>query len=145
MVVGLYGVLIALPLADHAQVGVWPENAVGRWLGVVFCGLGYTLVFLSGLALGKQYSPQVTIPKDHQLITTGVFRYIRHPRYLGLMVLALGMTGLFRSWPGLGVTPALIAVLLFRIQDEETLLHQEFGPAWEAYYKTSWRLVPYLY
>jgi protein-S-isoprenylcysteine O-methyltransferase Ste14 len=102
-------------------------------------------VYWSGVLLGKQYSQEVTIQKGHELITAGVYRYIRNPRYLGVLLLAFGMSLLFRSWAGLVLTLPLIGVLLFRIRDEESLMHKEFGEQWEAYSKRSWRLIPFLY
>ena len=109
-------------------------------------GLGYLLlVFWSGVALGKQYSPEVTIQKDHELITSGPYRVVRHPRYLGVLLLALGAALVFRSWIGLLGYILLLGILLSRIRDEEALLRQEFGPAWEAYRSRSWRMIPYLY
>jgi protein-S-isoprenylcysteine O-methyltransferase Ste14 len=141
----LYATLIFLPVSDRHNIAVWSENLTVRWLGVILAGIGYAFIFLSGLALGRQYSQEVTIQKDHQLITAGVFRTIRNPRYLGVMAAALGLSCLFRSWVGLAVSAGVIAFLLFRIRDEEALLHREFGQAWEAYCKTSWRLIPYVY
>jgi protein-S-isoprenylcysteine O-methyltransferase Ste14 len=96
MILVLYAALIFLPYADYRQIGVWNENLLIRWCGMALCGLGYMLIFLSGAALGKQYSQEVTIQKDHKLITTGVFHYIRNPRYLGVMVVGVGLSLLFR-------------------------------------------------
>jgi protein-S-isoprenylcysteine O-methyltransferase Ste14 len=49
---------------------------------------------------------------------------------------------LFRSWIGLIAVAPLVAVLLFRIRDEEALMRREFGSEWEAYCRRSWRLLP---
>jgi len=118
---------------------------VVRWLGLVLCGLGVALMFWAGVALGKMYSGEVTIQKSHQLFTTGLYRYIRHPSYLGITSSALGLSFLFRSWVGLAVMIPIVGGLLFRIKDEEALLHQEFGREWETYCKQFWRLIPYFY
>ena len=141
----LFGMLFLLPWADRHNVGTIFDNSLIRWLGVTFSGVGYTLIFWSGIALGKMYSAEVTIQKNHQLVTRGLYRYIRHPRYLGLIVAGLGMVGLFRSWLGLAAFVALVWILLLRIQDEEGLMRQEFGATWQAYCEQSWRLIPYLY
>jgi protein-S-isoprenylcysteine O-methyltransferase Ste14 len=70
---------------------------------------------------------------------------VRHPRYLGVILLMLGIALVFRSWWALLLVLALSLVLLWRIQDEEKLLQEEFGSFWEAYAKKSWRLVPLVY
>jgi protein-S-isoprenylcysteine O-methyltransferase Ste14 len=97
------------------------------------------------LALGRQYSADVTIQKEHHLITSGVYRLIRHPRYLGVIALSTGVSCVFRSWIGLLTSLFFVAVLIFRIKDEEATMHKEFGVQWEAYVKRSWRLIPYIY
>jgi protein-S-isoprenylcysteine O-methyltransferase Ste14 len=142
LVLVLYLALAGIPFADRRNIGVIVEGSFLRWLGVALSAIGYGFIFWSGLALGKQYSPEVTIQKDHQLITSGPFRWIRHPRYLGVILLTIGFSLVFRSWIGLALSPFLIAVLLLRIHDEEALLKNEFGAEWDAYCRTSARLLP---
>jgi protein-S-isoprenylcysteine O-methyltransferase Ste14 len=87
----------------------------------------------------------VTIQEDHKLITTGPYSYIRHPRYLGIILLLSGMSLVFRSWMAFIFALASVLVLIWRIRDEENLMHQEFTDTWEQYTKRSWRLIPYIY
>jgi protein-S-isoprenylcysteine O-methyltransferase Ste14 len=141
----LFGALYFLPFADRHGVGVMIGNQALRWSGLVLAALGLALIFWSGVALGKMYSAEVTIQKKHHLVTTGLYYYIRHPRYLGVIFVALGLSLLFRSWIGLIVSIPLLVVLVFRIKDEEAVLSEEFGLEWEVYRKQSWRLIPYLY
>jgi protein-S-isoprenylcysteine O-methyltransferase Ste14 len=91
------------------------------------------------------YSAEVTIQPDHHLVTTGLYRSIRHPRYLGLILLGLGAALLFRSGIGLALCVPFMAVLSWRIVDEEMVMHRAFGAEWEAYCRRSWRLIPYVY
>jgi protein-S-isoprenylcysteine O-methyltransferase Ste14 len=142
LVLVLYLALVGIPFADRRGIGVLAEGAALRMLGVILSALGYGFVFWSGLALGKQYSPEVTIQKDHHLITAGPFQWIRHPRYLGVILLTFGLSLAFRSWIGLTAAPVILAVLLLRIHDEEALLKNEFGAEWDAYCRKSARLLP---
>jgi protein-S-isoprenylcysteine O-methyltransferase Ste14 len=144
MTLSFFVLLFLLPMADRHDFGTIPQNPLVRWLGLVLCGVGYSLIFWSGLALGRMYSADVTIQKDHQLITTGPYHYIRHPRYLGLILAGLGIAGLFRSWLGLVILLPLVAILLLRIMDEERLMQQEFGAAWQTYCARTWRLIPFI-
>jgi protein-S-isoprenylcysteine O-methyltransferase Ste14 len=137
--------LVGLPFLDRHKIASFADNQTVRWLGLAMTALGYALIFLSGFALGKQYSAEVTIQKDHQLITSGIYRYIRHPRYAGLLFAAIGLSLLFRTWVGLIITGLLLAGLLLRIRDEEAMLRKEFGQKWEQYCKVSWRLLPPIY
>ncbi|MDJ0756617.1 MAG: isoprenylcysteine carboxylmethyltransferase family protein [Ardenticatenaceae bacterium] len=141
----LYVALFFLPFADRRHVGVMSEMVSVRWLGLALFGLGMILVFWSGIALGRLYSAEVTIQENHQLITSGPYRMIRHPRYLGGIVYATGFSLLFRSWIGLVGTALAVGIILYRIRDEEVLMHAEFGAVWETYTERSWRLIPYLY
>jgi protein-S-isoprenylcysteine O-methyltransferase Ste14 len=141
----MYVALVCLPLADRRNSGVMDVNDAVRWVGLIAAALGFALIFWSGIALGRLYSADVTIQQDHRLITTGLYRYIRHPRYLGTLLVAVGLSLLFRSWIGLAASVLFLGVLLFRINDEETLMHAEFGSEWEAYRQRSWRMIPYLY
>jgi protein-S-isoprenylcysteine O-methyltransferase Ste14 len=141
----MYAALVFLPFADRRNIGVMDVTEALRWAGLVAAGLGFALIFWSGIALGRFYSADVTIQQDHRLITTGLYRYIRHPRYLGTLLVAIGLSFLFRSWIGLAVSVLFLGVLLFRINDEETLMQAEFGSDWEAYRQRSWRMIPYLY
>jgi len=141
----LFAALCFLPFAERRGIGVLGVSAGLRWVGVVLCATGYGLVFGSGLALGRQYSAEVTIQKDHHLITTGLYRYIRHPRYLGILCLCLGASLVYRSWIGLLLGVLVLAMLLMRVRDEEALMQREFGAEWEEYCKRSWRMIPGVY
>ena len=145
LVIGLYAALFLLPFADRRSVGVFADGQPGAWLGLVLIALGYGLVYWSGVLLGRQYSAEVTIQERHELIMRGVYGYIRHPRYLGVILLALGMSLLFRSWLGVLASLPLAGALLFRIRDEEELMQKEFGKEWEAYCRRTWRLIPFLF
>jgi protein-S-isoprenylcysteine O-methyltransferase Ste14 len=141
----LFVAMFFLPLADrhgHAVLNLSPGL---RWAGVIVSALGYGLIFWSGLSLGRMYSAEVTIQRNHHLITAGLYRHIRHPRYLGILCLALGVALVYRSWVGLLLVAVLPLPLVQRIYDEEALMHREFGAEWEDYCQRSWRLIPHLY
>jgi protein-S-isoprenylcysteine O-methyltransferase Ste14 len=131
--------------ASQREMFIFPNPLFLSWMGVVFCAIGYFLIYWSGLSLGRQYSAEVTIQKDHQLITTGPYKLIRHPRYLGIFLVTIGLTLLFHVWIGFAFVVAVLGLILFRIKDEENLMHSHFGKTWEEYRRHSWRLVPYLF
>ncbi len=143
--ISMYLALFFIPFFDRRGVGVFAEVGGLRWLGVVFSLLGYGLIFWSGLVLGRQYSADVTLQENHHLITNSIYRYIRHPRYLGIIALSIGVACVFRSWVGLLATIYFLVLLLFRIRDEEATMHQEFGVEWEDYCQHTWRLLPYIF
>jgi protein-S-isoprenylcysteine O-methyltransferase Ste14 len=141
----LFCALIFVPFADRHNFWVMMGNPVMRWTGLALATLGMGLIFWSGLALGRLYSPEVTLQKEHRLITDGPYRLIRHPRYLGGMIQGIGLSLLFRSWIGLALTGVFVVIILFRIKDEEALMSREFGETWKNYCQKSWRLIPLIY
>jgi protein-S-isoprenylcysteine O-methyltransferase Ste14 len=87
----------------------------------------------------------VAIQPGHTLVTSGVYRAIRHPSYLGLLVNSLGWSLAFRSGVGLLLAALLIPPLLARIHAEERLLRAQFGGEYEVYCSRTSRLIRGIY
>jgi protein-S-isoprenylcysteine O-methyltransferase Ste14 len=116
-----------------------------RWLGVLLSAAGGALRIWPVFVLGERFSGLVAIQPGHTLVTGGVYRVIRHPSYLGLLINSLGWSLGFRSGVGLILTLLLIPPLLARINAEENLLHAQFGDTYNAYCAHTWRLIPGIY
>jgi protein-S-isoprenylcysteine O-methyltransferase Ste14 len=116
-----------------------------RWLGVFLFVAGGALRLWPIFVLGRRFSALVAIQEGHALVTTGPYRWIRHPSYLGALVNAAGWILVFRSALGLLVVAFVVALLLARIRTEEAMLASEFGAEYEAYRRRTWRLLPGLY
>jgi protein-S-isoprenylcysteine O-methyltransferase Ste14 len=137
--------LFLVPFADRRSLLVMADDPILRWVGLILAAAGMGLIFWSGLALGRFYSQEVTLQEGHRLITHGIYRIVRHPRYLGIFLLGPGESLLFRSWLGLGISTVVMVIVLFRIRDEEALMQREFGAEWEAYGRKTSRLIPLLW
>ncbi len=116
-----------------------------RWLGVVLFAAGGGLRIWPAFVLGRRFSGLVAIQPGHTLVTGSVYRVIRHPSYLGLIVNSLGWDLAFRSGVGVVLTGMLIPALLARIAAEERLLRSQFGDEYDAYRSRTSRLIPGLY
>jgi len=118
--------------------------------GVRYVGL---IVFLAGVGLrvtairtlGRRFSVWVAIQADHQLETSGIYRWVRHPSYTGAIMNLLGWAMVFRSIAGMTLAIAMGLLLVSRIRAEEMLLIAAFGSEYEEYQNRSWKLVPFLY
>jgi protein-S-isoprenylcysteine O-methyltransferase Ste14 len=95
--------------------------------------------------LGRRFTWPLASQEAHRLETSGFYRVIRHPSYLGALLGGAGWVLVFRSGIGLILIGLLVPVLLGVIREEEALLATEFGDEYAAYRRRTWRLLPFLY
>lgn len=114
-------------------------------LGIALFIIGLGLYFASRMYLGRFFSEKVTIKPDHELITTGPYRYIRHPIYLGEILYFISIPVIFGSLIGLAIMLIIVPILIYRIGREEQVLSTEFGEEYEKYVSRTWKLIPFLY
>lgn len=117
-----------------------------RILGILLILTGLGARFLSRKALGKQYSVHVETSEEHQLVTRGIYKHLRHPAYLGLLCLFMGIPLAIGSWAGLiiAVVGGIPSIIL-RTNIEERSLSKWFGEEYEDYKNRSWRLIPFIW
>jgi protein-S-isoprenylcysteine O-methyltransferase len=119
------------------------------WLRVVSL-----LVLMSGLilrwvavfSLGRAFSANVAILDSHKVMKSGLYRWMRHPSYTGLLMCLLGVALHTRNWMAILVifVPPTVA-LLYRIHIEEIALREHFGEEYVSYSQETKRLVPGIY
>lgn len=145
-VFGVIGILSAfLPAyTDRKDFWVIDGDAV-RWLGVVLYIAGGALRMWPVFVLGNRFSGLVAIQPGHRLVTDGIYSIIRHPSYLGLLVIGVGWALAFRSGVGLLLAALTVPPILARIGSEERLLQAHFGAEYDAYRARTSRLIPGLY
>ena len=142
----LIGLMLAYAPALSDQLDLFIVGGEGtRWVGVLLCIVGGALRIAPVFALGKSFSGLVAIQPGHQLVTDGLYRHIRNPSYLGLLIGALGWSLAFRSIIGILLTALLVVPLVARMKAEEALLGEQFGAAYAAYRARTWRLLPGVY
>ncbi len=119
------------------------------WLG----NLSFA-IFLVGLAirwtaiitLGRSFSVNVAIHATQTVHKTGLFRFVRHPSYSGMMLIFTALALRTASPPALAIVLIPIsAALLYRIHVEETALRGAFGSDYDDYSKATRRLIPGIY
>jgi protein-S-isoprenylcysteine O-methyltransferase Ste14 len=128
------------------RIGFWTiDGETTRWVGVALYVAGGTLRLWPVFVLGIRFSGLVAIQPGHTLVTRGIYSLIRHPSYLGMLVLCLGWALAFRAGVGVLLTALLIPVLVGRMNAEETLLRDQFGEEYIEYRRRTWRLIPGVY
>ena len=142
----LIGLMLGYAPALSDRLDLFVVGGEGtRWAGVLLYAFGGALRVAPAFALGARFSGLVAIQPDHELVTDGLYRHIRNPSYLGLLVSTLGWSLAFRSLIGILLTALLVVPLVARMKSEEALLGERFGAAYAAYRARSWRLVPWIY
>lgn len=119
-----------------------PRQFVALLLFAAGLGLRYKAV----KRLGRFFSTQVNIQNNHELITDGPYRHLRHPAYTGLLI-ALAAAGLAMG-DGLALlllTVPLFCALSYRIDIEEKMMTEKFGTAYRSYCESTRKLLPWLY
>ncbi|WP_247254953.1 methyltransferase family protein [Pseudomonas moorei] len=143
---GIIGLLSGYLPAYSDRIDFWTFGGEGvRWLGALLFILGGALRMWPVFVLGKRFSGLVAIQPGHRLVTDGIYRNLRNPSYLGMLIIAVGWALAFRSGLGLLLAALTLIPLIARIQAEEALLRAQFGAEYEAYCARSWRLIPGVY
>lgn len=108
---------------------------------------GLYLLIVSGRPAAKRADDDhlIGFEKTTQLVTTGVYRYIRHPMYASLLFLAWGVFFKKLSWMAVGLALGATAFLVATAKAEEVENVRYFGAAYEAYKRTSKMFVPFLF
>lgn len=128
-------------LASH----VWTESNVIKNIAPIVTVLGLSVMFWARFTLGKNWSANIVLKKDHQLVTSGPYAYIRHPIYGGLILMILGVALYINSF----VVSIFFLVFIFgayyKAKREEKLLIENFKEEYLAYKQKTKMLVPYLF
>jgi protein-S-isoprenylcysteine O-methyltransferase Ste14 len=130
----------------------WPRFASYRpepilFLLGVLAAVGAIVLFrLTHMALGKMWSVSLQLREGHRLVTSGVYRTLRHPMYSAFWLMALAQALLLPNWVA-GPAGLVGFGLLFalRIGPEERMMEEAFGEEYRAYRDRSWRIIPYIY
>lgn len=125
-----------------------PEASLALPLALAGCFLalaGAALVLRSRVELGPAWSFVPRADQETGLVTTGPYRLVRHPIYLGLALLAAGEALAFGSWPALMIVlTGIVPTFAWRARAEEILLSRTFGERYALYQKQTRMIVPYL-
>jgi protein-S-isoprenylcysteine O-methyltransferase Ste14 len=131
---------ILTPLFSFAD---YPLHPIPFLVGTLLFAVGLWLLYRSHADLGTNWSITLQVRENHQLITQGIYRRIRHPMYLAFLVCALGQALVIPNWfvgPSYGA--AMLLLFALRVGAEERMMLEEFGSDYEAYCAATKRLLP---
>jgi protein-S-isoprenylcysteine O-methyltransferase Ste14 len=115
-------------------------------VGIVIFAAGETLRVWSKVALGRYFTYTVQTSTDQPVIEAGPYRFVRHPSYTGIVLMAIGAGAVWGNWLGLAaISVAILIGLSYRIHVEEHALLADLGDRYRAYSQHHKRLLPYIW
>ena len=144
-------VFIALGYLLSFSIGATRIGRIYHWdtffaIGAFLTIVGLIIRINSILTLKQHFTYTVTKIEHHQLIETGFYKYIRHPGYLGQLIIFIGISTSISNW--LSVLLMMIPVLfgyINRIRVEERFMMEYMGTKYIDYQKKTKRLIPGIY
>jgi protein-S-isoprenylcysteine O-methyltransferase Ste14 len=113
--------------------------------GCLLALAGASLVLSARARLGRAWSLVPKADRGTGPVTTGPYRFVRHPIYVGLALLAVGQAFAFGSWPALLIAlSGIVPTFAWRARAEEKLLRRTFGERYEVYRQRTKMIIPYI-
>jgi protein-S-isoprenylcysteine O-methyltransferase Ste14 len=139
-------IMAGIFVAQNFRAAALPHGRMFASAGVVLFVAGLILRWWAIITLGRFFTVDVTIEKDHELVERGPFRIVRHPSYTGVLLAFVGLALSLRNWAALLVILLPIgAAFIHRMNVEEDALSCALGPRYAEYMKRTKRLVPFVY
>ncbi len=139
-------VLVALPRvpippldARFVPLALWPAT-----LGLALMVAGVAVCVWARFTIADNWSGDVQIKQDHELVVDGPYRWVRHPIYSGLLLMFAGTALAIGEWRGVLAVALAAAALWRKLGLEEAVMRRQFGPAYQAYAGRVRALVPFV-
>ncbi|MEZ5229928.1 MAG: isoprenylcysteine carboxylmethyltransferase family protein [Acidimicrobiales bacterium] len=128
--------LVVLPSSDH-----WPTPSWLRTAGTVLVGVGLLETVVASLRLGRSLTP-TPVPRERgSLATDGLYRYVRHPIYTGVLCIVAGLVAASGNVSTLAVGAVTVGFFHLKARWEEHRLAEHY-PDYEAYAAVTPRFIP---
>ena len=140
---GLFILPVIYVTTGEPRIADYPFRPALAWLGTAVFVLALFGFYRTHRDLGRCWSVTLEIRETHQLITTGVYRHVRHPMYAAFFLWAIAQALLLPNWIA-GPAGLLGFGTLFglRLRHEERMMEATFGDSYRTYAARTWRVVP---
>ena len=138
--------LFGISLPDGVLYGHTLNQWIGHWgmyIGTVMMLIGVALVIAGWSVIHKRYWSKDA--GEGELVTSGIYAYIRHPQYTGFMLVTLGMMFDWATLPLLIMWPILMVIYYRLARREERDMELEFGRAYLDYKARTGMFLPRLF
>jgi protein-S-isoprenylcysteine O-methyltransferase Ste14 len=144
LLTGLGAALYIFPIASTLAVRVIPSTSLVAVLSAALVVAGAALAVWARHCLGANWSGNVVVKQNHELIRTGPYRHVRHPIYTGILLMALGTALELGTVATLTGSVLLGVSFWWKLRMEETFMHEEFGDAYVIYRREVKALIPHV-
>ncbi len=141
-VIGLVGLILYLLAPPWWTWTRLPFGEWTQWAGIIAAILPIFFLIWVHRHLDRQWSIALELHEDHKLITSGPYKRIRHPMYLGVFIYTTGLILISSDLLVLIFFAFTIWVNYRRIPEEEQMMIDEFGDEYREYMKRSGKLLP---
>ncbi len=137
-------IVLVVPRATPALLAqpFLPPTAIGAALGAILTASGLGIAIAARITLAGNWSAAVEIKEGHALIRGGLYRYVRHPIYAGILLALLGSALALDRWRALFGFVLIFAALLLKSRHEEIRLRQAL-PGYDDYARKTAALIPF--
>lgn len=144
--IAFFAVLVAAAFDLRGAERGLAETWLARALGISVIVAGMVLRARAMEALGESFSVRLGVRDDQTLVERGPYRWIRHPDYAALLIIACGTALALSSPLALAVAAGLwLPVIVMRIGREEQMMIERFDERYRAYMHRTWRLIVGIY
>ncbi len=139
-----------LLLFEPGLIGGWAQgrfldpSAALLWAGLAAVVAGFGLCYWARFTLGGNWSGQIVLKQEHELIRRGPYARIRHPIYTGLLLAVAGTLAVHSHWGGAAGAALIFVGLSIKAQGEEKLLAPVFGDRFTEHLRQTGRFLPRL-
>ena len=141
------GIGLCLPLIMvFLGVAAFPIGLVGGAVALAVMVSGVGIRVWAAITLGAYYTTTLMTSEGQKVITSGPYKFVRHPGYLGEIMIWTGFAVVSNNLVLFFLLPAMfVAVYLYRISAEEKMLVKELGDDYTSYQRRTRRLIPLVY
>ena len=133
-------------LTDQPAFAGYPFQPFLAYVGCAFLLLGLYLFYRAHADLGRSWSATLVIRDRHELVTNGIYRFVRHPMYSAFLAWGLAQTLLLPNWVAGPAGLVGFAILFFgRVGREEQMMIEAFGDQYRDYMARTSRIIPGIY
>jgi protein-S-isoprenylcysteine O-methyltransferase Ste14 len=126
-------VLLLFPIVPGLRAHYLPTTPLFLAIGLAVETASIALAIWARRHLGRNWSAEVRIGEDHQLVRTGPYRFTRHPIYVAMLGIFIGAALVSGQYSGLIAVVMLVLLYVRKSRLEDQALANAFGAEWEAY------------